>query len=163
VASDVYLKVEGIDGDSQVAGHEAEMELMGWSISTTLPTGPRSSGGSGAAGSSIHSDLSATKAVDEASNSLNEACWTGKTIPSAVLTVQRQGSDAGDKVDYLKITMTDVLISNISTSGGSADVPTETLSLNYASVMREYFTTQTTGGSGGWQSTGWNVATEEPL
>ena len=163
MASDVFLKVDGIDGDSQVKGHEKEMEIQGWSISANFPPGPRTAGGSGAAGTSIHTDLSVTKQVDEASNKLHEACWTGKTIKNAVLSQQRGGEKGGAKVDYLRLTIEEVLVTSISQSGGPGSIPTETVALNYAKIKREYRTTDVKGASGGWQSEGWNVAKEEKL
>jgi type VI secretion system secreted protein Hcp len=163
VASDVFLKIDGIDGDSQVKGHEKEMEIQGWSISASFPAGPRTAGGSGAAGTSIHTDLSVTKQVDEASNKLHEACWSGKTIPKAILTQQRAGEKGGAKVDYFRLTLSDVLVTSISASGGPGSIPSENLSLNYATIKREYRTTDVKGGSGGWQSEGWNVAKETKL
>jgi type VI secretion system secreted protein Hcp len=163
VASDVFLKIEEIPGDSQVKGHEKEMEVQGWSVSASFPPSKRSGGGSGSAGTSVHADLSVTKQIDEASNKLHEACWTGKTIPKAILTQQRAGEKGGAKVDYLRLTLGDVLITSISQSGGPGSIPTETIALNYSTIKREYRTTDVKGKSGGWQSEGWNVATEEKL
>lgn len=163
MASDVFLKIDGIDGDSKVKDHEKEMELLGWSISASMPPGPRTAGGSGSAGTSIHTDLSLTKQVDEASNKLHEACWTGKTIAKAILTQQRAGEKGGKKVDYFRLTIGDVLVTSISSSGAPGDIPTESFTLNYATIKREYRTTDEKGGSGGWQSEGWNVAKEEKL
>ncbi len=159
----MYLKVDGIDGDTTVEGHKKEMLLLSWSISASMPAGPRATGGSGSAGTSVHADLSITKIVDEASNKLHAACWSGKTIPSAVLTQQRAGKKEGEKVDYLRLTLSDVLVTSISSSGAPGDIPTESFTLNYASIKREYRTTGVKGEAGGWQSEGWDIAKEEKL
>ena len=161
--SDVYLKIDSIAGDSTSEGHEDEMELLGWSVGASVPVGPRTAGGSGAAGSSVHQELNCTKQVDTASNDIFSACWEGKTIKEAVLTVQRQGEGGGGKVDYIKITLTDIIVANYSRSGGETDIPTENFGLNYSSINSEYFTTDVAGTSGGWQAKGWSVAKEVPL
>lgn len=163
MASDVFLLIDGITGDSKVDGHVDEMELEGWNIGASIPVGPRTSGGSAAAGTSVHQDLSCTKAIDEASNDLINATWTGKTIAEAVLTVQRQGESGEAKVDYMKITLTDVLVSSYNRSGSPGGVPVESFTLNYATIKSEYFTTDAAGGSGGWQAKAWSVAEEKPL
>ena len=160
---DVYLNVDGIPGDSTADGHADEMELLGWSVGASVPVGPRTAGGSGAAGTSVHQELTCTKQVDSASNDIFSACWEGKTIPEAVLMVQRQGEGGGGKVDYIKITLTDIIVSNYNRSGGETDIPTESFALNYSSINSEYFTTDVAGGSGGWQAKGWSVAEEKPL
>ena len=159
----MYLKVDGIDGDTTVEGHKKEMLLLSWSISASMPAGPRTARGSGSAGTSVHGDLSITKKVDEASNKLHAACWSGKTIKEAILTQQRAGKKEGEKVDYLKLTLGDVLVTSTSSSGAPQDIPTETFTLNYAKIKREYRTTTGKGEAGGWQSEGWDIAKEEKL
>ena len=156
--SDNFLKVDGIDGDSVAEGHEDEIELTSWNFGSSVSIGSRSSGGSGAEKTSIHSDVNCTKLTDASSNKLNEACWLGKTIPNVVLTVQRQGSDADNKIDFIRITLTNVIVSSFSTSGGDG-MPTETFNLNYETIKREYQVTDVSGASKGWQEVGLNAAT----
>ena len=163
MATDNYLKITDITGDSTVDGHADEIELSAWGMGVSVPVGPRSTGGSSAAGTSMHSDVSCSKPLDASSNALAAACWTGKTIPEALITVQKQGESGGGKVDYMKITLTDVVLSSYSRSGGDSQVPSDAFSLNFATIKCEYFTTDVAGGSGGWQAKGWSVAEEKPL
>ena len=60
----------------------------------------------------------------------------GKHIPEAILTVRK----AGDKpLEYVKITMTDCLVTAVSTGGsGGEDRLTENVTLNFAQVKVEY-------------------------
>ncbi len=163
MATDAFLKIDNIEGDSTVDGHAKEIELLGWSIGASVPVGPRSTSGSAAAGTSMHQDLSCAKMLDEASNDLAAACWEGKTIPNAALVTQRQGESGGGKVDYMKILLTDVIVSTYSRSGGPSDIPMEQFTLNYATIKSEYFTTDAAGGSGGWKKKGWSVSEEKPI
>ena len=66
-------------------------------------------------------------------------------------------------VDYIKITLTDIIVANYSRTGSGSGIPVETFGLNYSSINSEYFTTDVKGGSGGWQAKGWSVAEEKPL
>lgn len=163
MATDNYLKITDIKGDSTVDGHAEEIELSGWSMGVTVPMGPRTTGGSAAAGTSMHSDVQCSKPLDAASNDLAAACWTGKTIPEAVITVQKQGEAGGGKVDYMKFTLTDVVVSSYSRAGGDSSTPVDSFSLNYATIKSEFFTTDAAGGSGGWQSKAWSVAEEKEI
>ena len=163
MATDNYLKITDIKGDSTVDGHADEIELSSWNMAVSVPVGPRTTGGSGAAGTCMHSDLQCSKSLDESSNALAAACWTGKTIPEAIITVQRQGEGGGGKVDYMKVTLTDVLLSSYSRSGADSSVPMDSFSLNYGTIKCEYLTTDVAGGSGGWQSNAWSVAEEKEI
>ena len=157
------MKVKDIKGDSTVDGHKDEIELQSWNMGVSVPVGPRSKGGSGAAGTSMHSDVSWSKEVDESSNGLAAACWTGKTIPEVVITVQKQGEKGGGKVDYLKCTLKDAILSSYSLGGGDSQTPHDNGSWNYREIKFEYFTTDAKGGSGGWQAKAWSVSEEKEV
>lgn len=111
------------------------LEVLSWNHGVSQqPAGTRSSGG----GSAAHESLRFTKYVDAKSNELMQACWNGRQFHSAVLTVYRAGDD--DRlVVFLKVTMTHVVISNYSVSGGPGDLPVENISLDYGIVAYEYF------------------------
>ena len=102
-------------------------------------------GTGGGAGKVSVQDLSLTKYIDKATPNLQLACATGKHYKDALLTVRK----AGDKpLEYLKITMTDVLISSVSTGGsGGEDRLTENVTLNFGKFKTEY-TPQKADGSG---------------
>lgn len=161
MATDNYLKISDIDGDSTVDAHRDEIELSSWGMGITVPMGPRTTGGSGAAGTSMHADVQCSKPLDTSSNGLAAACWTGKTIPEAIITVQKQGEGGGGKVDYMKMTLTDVILSSYSRSGSDSSTPVDSFSMNYGTIKLEFFTTDAGGGSGGWQAMAWSVSEEK--
>ena len=71
-------------------------------------------GKGGGAGKVSVNDLSITKLVDKGSPMLMISCCNGKHFKEGVLTVRK----AGEKpLEYLKITMKEVLVSSISTGG----------------------------------------------
>lgn len=146
MAQNFFIKIDGIDGESKVSGHDKEIQVLSWSHSFNQPTSPtRSSAGGGTVEQANHADFSVTKYMDIASVPLTKACWTGKTIATAVFTAYRSDGDA--LVEYLKVEMTNVIISNISFGGGTGDMATETVTLSYSKVKYTY-TEQKVAGSG---------------
>ena len=135
MAVDMFLKLDGIKGESQDSKHKDEIhiESFSWGMSQT---GAMSTGGGGGAGKVHVQDISISKFVDKASPELMLSCCTGKHIASGLITVRK----AGEKpLEYLKIKLTDILISNVQDSGhGSGDALTESVTLNFAKVQVEY-------------------------
>ena len=132
---DYFLIIDGIEGESRAEGHEGQIEIFSfsWGLSNT---GSMAAGGGGGAGKVQIQDFHFTKAMSKASPKLFEACATGKHMKEAVLVARK----AGEKpVEYLKITMTDVLITSYQTGGSAGDiVPIDSFSLNFAKIKYEY-------------------------
>jgi type VI secretion system secreted protein Hcp len=65
-------------------------------------------------------------------------CANGQHIPEAVITLAKSGADK--PIDYLRITLTDVIVSSVASSGAAGgDAPTESISLNYGKIKFEYY------------------------
>jgi type VI secretion system secreted protein Hcp len=136
-ASDFFLKIDGIDGESIDPVHRGEIEIQSfsWGMSNS---GSFATGTGGGAGKASFQDIHFTRALDKASPQLMLACATGKHIPTAELVCRKAGAD-GKGIEYYRITLTDVLVSSVSTGGNtSGDVPIESISLNFAKVIWEY-------------------------
>jgi hypothetical protein len=88
-------------------------------------------GGAGAK-VAIH-DISFTKKENKASPKLFKFCATGKHFPEAKLVVRKAGKG---QHEFLKITLTDVLISSFKAApgGGGNAKPQENLSLNFTKI-----------------------------
>jgi len=154
MAVDMFLKLDGIKGESKDSKHKDEIHIepYSWGMSQT---GAHGAGGGGGAGKvSVH-DISITKAVDHASTALMLACCNGKHIPSGLITVRKAGENP---VEYLKIKLTDILISGVQTAGHGSDLLSENLSLNFAKFAVEYQEQGADGkAAGGPQTMGWDV------
>ena len=144
MAYDAFLKIDGIKGESQDAKHKGEIDIMSFSFGMTQQ-GSHATGGGGGSGKVSFQDLHFVKRVDSSSPLLFLNCANGAHIKEVNLTVRK----AGDKpVEYLKITMKDLLISSVSTGGsGGEDRLTESVTLNFAQFKEEY-TPQKPDGSG---------------
>jgi type VI secretion system secreted protein Hcp len=145
MAVDAFLKLE-LKGESKVKGHEEEIEILSWSWGLTQQ-GTMHRGSGGGAGKVSVEDMTFTKFVDAASPGIALACCNGKHFPEATLTVRKAGEQP---LDYLVITMTDVLVSAVQSGGNKGDdLPVETFSLNFAKFKEAYQKQDAKGGKAG--------------
>ncbi|MFT6907443.1 MAG: type VI secretion system secreted protein Hcp [Oleiphilaceae bacterium] len=155
---DMFLKLEGIEGESQDAKHGKEIDVLAWSWGLSQ-SGTTHIGAGGGAGKVNVQDISITKYLDKSTTNLMNYCATGKHIKEAKLVVRKAGASP---LEYVIITMTDVLVSSISTGGsGGEDRLTENLALNFGAFKVEY-TPQKEDGSGDAKlETGFDIAANE--
>jgi len=140
MARNMFIRFEkpAIKGSSTVPGHEDEIEVLSWNHGFAQPASPTRSGG-GTVESATHQSLMFTKYLDHATDDLLKLCWGGKQIGKATLSCYRaDGAHDGEPIEYLRIVMEHVIISNYSISGGPGDVPVENVSLDYGSVQYTY-------------------------
>lgn len=130
MAVDMFLKIDGIDGDVTGHKHKGEIELL--SFSWGLAQATSAPGGGGGAGKPTVSDFSVVKQIDKSSPKLMEACCRGEHIPNVNITLVNRET----KEEYLKIKLTDVLVSSYQTggSGGGGAVPVDQVSFNFTNV-----------------------------
>ena len=135
MAVDMFMKLGDIAGESTDKVHAGEMDVLAWSFGMSNG-GTTHMGGGGGAGKVNVQDLSFTKYVDAGSSALQQACCTGKHYESAKLTVRKAG---GTPVEYIVLTMTEVLVTSVSTGGsGGEDRLTENVTLNFAKYKIQY-------------------------
>jgi type VI secretion system secreted protein Hcp len=155
MSGDLFLKLDGIEGESEDSKHKNEMqvETLSWGVSNATSF---SHGGGGGVGKAQLQDIHLTKKVDKGSPKLFLACASGEHIKSAILTFRKAGKE---QQEYLKITLTDVLVSSISFQDHAAggDLAHESISLAYAKIETEYKPQKPDGTLGGAVTTGWNI------
>ena len=140
MAVDIFAKIGDIKGESQDAKHKEEIDVFSWSWGVAQ-TGTMATGGGGGAGKASFHDLSFMHNVDKASPNLLKACASGKHIPEATI-VQRKAGEG--QQEYIIVKMTDVLITNVSSSGSGGDM-TGSVGLQFAKVGLEYKTQEPDG------------------
>ena len=146
MAQDIFIKINGIDGESQDAAHNNEIEVSSWNWQI-LQQSSMHAGSGGGAGKATVDDLAFDHLVDRASPNLMKYCLAGKHIDQAVLTVRKAG---GNPLEYLKITMSDVIVTQVRPSGSNSDNGIrEQVRLSFAKVKQEYVVQNAQGGSGG--------------
>jgi type VI secretion system secreted protein Hcp len=156
MAVDMILKIEGVDGESKIKGHENEIDVLAWSWGITQSGSMHIGGGGGSGKADVH-DISLTKYVDKASINLMRNCLNGAHLGEAVLTVRKAGKDP---VDYVVITISPVLVTSVSTGGsGGEDRLTENITLNFAKVKTSYTPQKDDGTADAAIDLTWNVET----
>jgi len=135
MAVDMFLKIEGVDGESKDKTHKKEIDVLAWSWGLSNSGSAHVGGGAGMGKVNVQ-DLSLTKYVDSSSPALALACCNGTHYATATLVVRKAG---GTPVEYIKIKLDEVLISGVSHGGsGGEDRLTESVILNFAKVGLEY-------------------------
>jgi type VI secretion system secreted protein Hcp len=156
MAVDMFLKLGDIKGEAKGDGHKEEIDVLAWSWGMSNSGTAHMGGGAGAGKVNVQ-DLSFTKYIDKASPDLMLRCCNGGHIPEATLVVQKSG---GDKpLDYLKVTLTDLMVTSVSTGGsGGEDRLTENVTLNFAKVKVQYTEQTEKGTAGAKPAMTWDIA-----
>ena len=161
MAFDAFLKLDGIPGSSTDAAHKGEIQVTGFEEAFSNTARAVSATGGAGAGKVTFQDFHFTAPVSSATPRLLLACASGQHIRSAVLSVRRTGT-AGKPggLDFLKYTLTDVLVSSVNTSVVSGDpLPKETFSLSYAKLQVSFQEENANGTPVGQPiSSGWDLA-----
>jgi type VI secretion system secreted protein Hcp len=145
MAVDMFLKINGISGESKDSSHKGEIDVLAWSWGASN-SGSTHIGGGGGSGKVNVQDISITKYIDLSSTSLLQACSKGTHIQDAILTIRKAGDTP---LEYLVINLSEVMITSISTGGsGGEDRLTENVTLNFAKFKVNYTEQLDTGGKG---------------
>lgn len=142
---DMFIKISGIEGESSDANHRGEIDVVHWEWQVRQGS-TMHSGQGGGAGRATVSDLHFEHFADKASPNLMKYCLTGKHIDEAVLVNRKAG---GNPLEYMKITMNDVIVTMIHPVSGDEGRIREHVSLSFSSVKQEYVIQNMQGGSGG--------------
>ncbi len=155
-AVDYFLKIEGIDGESTDSKHKGSIELESWSWGESQSGGFSSASGGAGAGKVSMQDFHFVMRVNKASPKLMLACATGEHLKKATLICRKAGKD---QQEFLKFTMTELLVSSYQTGGqgNSTLLPTDQISLAFGKIETEYKGQNEKGQLASPVKAGWNV------
>jgi type VI secretion system secreted protein Hcp len=111
MSGDMFLKVDGIKGESKDSKHKDEIDVLSWSWGMTSSPAVVGRGG---AGKVSFRDLSIGKQIDAATPKLMLSCASGQHIKSALLTARKSGETG---VEYLKIKLDVVRVTSVGVGG----------------------------------------------
>ena len=155
MAQDIFLKLDGLEGESLDSAHKNEIEVLtfNWRV---LQESTMHAGSGGGAGKATVEDLQLEHYVDRASPNLMKYCLTGKHVPEARLTVRKAG---GSPLEYLKFTFSDVIVTSVQPHGSNADDmrAKEKITLSFSRIKQEYAVQNAQGGSGGAVTAGYDI------
>jgi type VI secretion system secreted protein Hcp len=155
MAVDMFIKIASVDGESKDSKHGKEIDVLAWSWGLSNSGSAHTGGGAGSGKVNVQ-DLSFTKWVDSATPKLVKAACDGSHFDEALLTVRKAG---GSPVEYIKLKLTEVLVSSISTGGsGGEDRLTENVTLNFGKFSLDYTPQDDKGKPLTAVNTGWDIA-----
>lgn len=168
----IYLKLDTIEGESTLKGHEKEIVVLSYEQGVEVAT----AGGSGSGSSSGRPRFSSVrlrKEVDKASIPMLMACARGQTLRQAIFTFRR-GS-----FDFYKVTLEDVTITKLFqragageqyplsfdalNSGEASDGFLDEATLTYTRIRWEHRAQRPNGSVSTTANAGWDLRTNRPL
>lgn len=144
MAVDMFLKLDGIDGESLDAKYKGEIDVesFSWGVGRA---------GREAAAKPAFQDFAFTTPVGSASSRLFLACASGDRIPTARLTVRTAG---GELHELYRIILSDVVVSSyVQAASADAALPMEQVSLNFSKIEIDFLAPGPEGAAGlqaGW-------------
>lgn len=130
-AVDIFLKIDGVPGDSRDSKHKDEIDVLSFSWGVGRKSGLL---GGPPVGKPTLQDFDFVMPVSKASPLLMVGSAKGTHFKKALLTVRTAGDQ---QLEFYKVTMEDCLVSSYQTSA-SSDVPSEQISLDFAKVTFSY-------------------------
>jgi type VI secretion system secreted protein Hcp len=163
MASDIYLKIEGIEGESTDSKHKDWIEVMSFSWGASNPVSASVSGSGGfSAGRVSIGDFNVMKMADKASPKIFGLCAQGKEAKTATIEVCR--STKNGQEPYMHYELSDVFITSVQQAGsGEGGIPSESLSLAFAKVTARYVPVDKTGAKQGNVPFGWDLSKNEKV
>ena len=149
MAVDLFLKIDGIEGESQKKGHKGEVDVLSFSFGAVQQGSFHSGGAGGGSGKAEIRDISIMKQVDKSSPQLFKFCASGKHIKNIVIYAQKAG-DGEAALTYYTIKLEDAIVSSIDNQGASSgDAIMETVTFNTAKFTFDYQAQGKTGAKEG--------------
>ena len=140
----IFLQLEGIPGESTAVGFENQIELQDFGFDVGKSKDKPAS----------FSEFDVAKQLDKASPELMLRTANGATIASARIRFTQPTAEG--QVVFLRYCLTGVRITGFSQSSGG-DRPSESVSLNYGTIVQSYTQQDPGGGQGTVFSSGWNL------
>jgi type VI secretion system secreted protein Hcp len=155
MAVDMFLKVDGIDGESQDKSHKSDIDILSfsWGASNSSSIGTGSGGG---AGKVAMQSFNITFYQNQASPKLMLACASGEHIKKATFVCRKQGKE---QQEFLKIILSDILISSyqMGASSGGDSIPIDQASIDFTKFEHHYKPQKADGSLGAAIISGWDV------
>lgn len=163
MATDFFLKIDGVEGESTDEKLKGYIEVTSWSWGATNGSNLGTSANQGGGRERVNmQDFHFVAEYSAASETLKKMVSSGKHIPKAVLICRKAG---GEQEPYLTFEMSPVLVSSyqVGASAHGDSYPTDQFSLNYGSIKSEYKGQKNEGGVANKGNFGWNLQTNKEI
>ena len=154
MAIDMFLKIEGVSGESKDTNHKdwTHLESFDWGADQS---GSMSSGGGGGAGKVNFNDLTVVCAIDKAAPTILKNCAVGQHISKVEVSVCKAG---GTQIEYSRTTLEDVLVTSVKFIGAQdSDVLKIRYAFQAAKVKTQYWEQSDKGSKGAEVQMAFNI------
>jgi type VI secretion system secreted protein Hcp len=152
----LVLSIDSIKGNSTLTGFEDKIIIESFSHSVAMMMNHDVSNTERTMGRPTFSEISVSKMTDVSTPPLYAACAAGTKLGDVTLSVGR--NEGGKFMLLLKYKMTNAMIANISTSGGTGGA-VDSLSLNFTKLTSEFTQQKPDSTSKGTSQFGWDLTT----
>ena len=172
---EIYVKLDGIEGESTVRGHENETIVLSYEQSIDHPAPPLTGSTGVAPGRPTFSGVRFRKPLDKGSIPLLLACAASTVIRSARFAFRRTGTG----LDFYLVTLADVQVRHIvQRAGAGAQYPLsfdtltsgidttgflDEVTLSYSRIQWEYHPVTATGAPGPVVTGGWDLRLNQKI
>jgi type VI secretion system secreted protein Hcp len=159
--SDVFLKIEGVDGESTDSKHKGEIEVLSYSWGASNPVSLGSGSGGLGAGRVSFTEMTFMVNFGKQSPKLFAACAGGDHFKKATITHRKSGKE---QQEFLKYELTDLMVSSYQTAtAGDHSIPTDSFTLAFTSVKMEYLGQDATGKVASPIKVGFDIGTNKKI
>ena len=160
-----FLKIDGIQGESNNEAHQDEIVLVGFRSGLMTKIINSASGGAGT-GKPEFTPLKVFKYIDSASIPIFVACAVGKTLKKVTLSVVNNGATKVAPFDYFVVVFSDVRVSSVNDSTETTDGEgnlLETVTFDYSKIEWTYTPQNDNGAPGTPVKGGWDLKLNKKL
>lgn len=151
---DFFIRIEGITGESKDSQHAGWIDVLNFSYGVSQSSS-MFTGGGGGVGKANFDALSFTHYADKATPNLMQYCAAGKHVPTVEISCCKVGNGSQE---YMKITLTDCLITHAGPSGSTDDARVkESVGISYAKIKVEVKEQNADGSMGAAVTGTWDV------
>ena len=135
--TDIFLDLDGIEGESTDEAFKGKIELTGFNFGVTN-SGTMAKGGGGGTGKADFQNITLNKVIDKSSPKLFKAAATGEHIKKATISV-RKASGKGNQYVYASYALEEVMVTGYTTASiQEGPVLVETVTLDFTRIKVTY-------------------------
>ena len=154
MAVDMFMRVEGANGESKDSNHKDWTDIKSFAWGATQP-GNMVSGGGGGVGKASFNDLQVIARIDKAAPSVMKNCASGKHLSKVEVSLCKAG---GSQIEYTRVTLEEVLVTSVQyTAEQSGDAVLVQFAFQAAKVKQQYWEQTDKGGKGAETVLAWNI------
>lgn len=162
MAVDIFLKLDGIDGESTKSKAEGWIEVLSFSNGASNASSVAHGSGMGTGKVDI-SSISLQKVLDKSSPKLFLNCCSGSHIKKGTLQV-RETTGADTTEPYYQYDLETVMVDSISWGGAQGGgKPSESVSLSFQKITISYWPQDSAGKLGSKIPAGWDISKNQKV